>query len=124
MGDIARRQGQCDPSSDPLPPNDRLRDGPRRRIPSMTKSAAVLVALLIAAALRPGPAGAQGFATVDNPTIEGAHDLILIPNDWNGSLFIYAHGYSADERLLEPFPSDITLANFSTKLPLLFQATV
>src|SRR5437867_1063805 len=89
---------------------------------SMKKSAGVLAMLALAAIIRPGSAAAQ--FTVDNPTIEGAHGLILIPQNWNGSLFIYAHGYSADERLLQPFPSDITLANFTTKLPLLFQATV
>jgi Tannase-like family of unknown function (DUF6351) len=88
----------------------------------MTKSAGLIATLLLAVIIRPGPAAAQ--FTVDNPTIEGAHDLILIPQNWNGSLFIYAHGYSADERLLQPFPSDITIANFTMKLPFLFQATV
>lgn len=64
------------------------------------------------------------WRTVDTPTIKGAYDLIVIPENWNGGLFIYAHGYSADARLLKPFPADLSLANFTSKLDLLFQATV
>jgi len=38
------------------------------------------------------PAAALTFKTVDTFTVKGAHGLILIPDDWNGGLFIYAHG--------------------------------
>jgi pimeloyl-ACP methyl ester carboxylesterase len=69
------------------------------------------------------PASAQ-WATVDTFTIKGAHGLIIIPENWNGGLFIYAHGYSADERILQPFPPDLTPANATSKLNLLFQAVV
>ena len=41
--------------------------------------------------------------TVETFTLHGAHGIVMIPDDWNGGLFIYAHGYSADERLLQPF---------------------
>ncbi len=79
--------------------------GPRR----------LALALVFAALVRPAPGGAQGLKT-DTPTIKGAHGLILIPQNWNGSLFIYAHGYSADERLLQPPDPN--------KLPLLLAATI
>ena len=62
------------------------------------------------------PAAALTFKTVDTFTVKGAHGLILIPDDWNGGLFIYAHGYTADARFLKPFPADLTLANIGTKL--------
>jgi pimeloyl-ACP methyl ester carboxylesterase len=84
-----------------------------------TRLAVVLVLLLATTA----PAGAQ-WKTVDTPTLKGAYGLVVIPDNWNGSLFIYAHGYSADERLLQPFPPDLSLANFTGKLNLLFQASV
>jgi len=47
---------------------------------------------------------------------------MIIPENWNGSLFIYAHGYSADARLLKPFPPDITAANIGGKVDFLFLA--
>jgi hypothetical protein len=71
----------------------------------------------------PCMAAAQ-FRTVETVEIGGAYDLIAIPADWNGSLFIYAHGYTADERFLAPLPDDLTLGNFTEKLPLLLQASV
>lgn len=81
--------------------------------------------LLLAALLAPRLVGAQGFETVEAVTIKGAHGLIIVPENWNGSLFVYAHGYSADERLLQPFPSgDLTLGDLLGQLPLLFQAVV
>lgn len=79
--------------------------------------------LVLAAVLAPRIAAAQ-FQTVESVTIKGAYGLIIIPEDWNGSLFIYAHGYSADNRLLQPFPTDDTFGGLLQKLPLLFQATV
>src|SRR5262245_5590195 len=82
-----------------------------------------LLALVLLALTTASPAAAQ-WATVDTFTIKGAHGLIIVPENWNGSLFIYAHGYSADERILEPFPADLTPANFGSKLNVLFQATV
>jgi len=84
----------------------------------------ILLAVLLAATLGiAAPARAQ-WKTVDTPTIKGAYGLVVIPEDWNGSLFIYAHGYSADERLLRPFPSDVSPANFTARLDTLFQASV
>jgi pimeloyl-ACP methyl ester carboxylesterase len=78
--------------------------------------ALVLVALA-------GPAAAA-WETVDTFTQKGAHGVIVIPDDWNGGLFIYAHGYSADRRLLEPFPDDLSDANFLQKLDPLLQASM
>jgi hypothetical protein len=45
--------------------------------------------------------------TIENVTIKGSHARITVPEDWNGSLFIYAHGYTADERIVRPIPDDI-----------------
>jgi hypothetical protein len=70
----------------------------------------------------PGPVRAQW--TIEPVEIKGAYGLIIVPENWNGGLFIYAHGYSADQRLVAPFPSDLTAGNFLSKVNLLFQATV
>jgi hypothetical protein len=43
-------------------------------------------------------------ATVERIEIKGAHALVTIPDDWNGSLFLYAHGYTSDERIVAPIP--------------------
>jgi hypothetical protein len=93
------------------------------RRPERTTGALVAV-LALWALLFPRALRAQGFETVEATTIKGAHALIIVPKNWNGSLFIYAHGYTADERLLQPFPDDVSVANFTQKLPLLFQAVV
>jgi pimeloyl-ACP methyl ester carboxylesterase len=42
--------------------------------------------------------------TVEHVEIKGAHALITVPRDWNGSVFLYAHGYTADKRILRPIP--------------------
>src|SRR5262249_2021366 len=86
-----------------------------RRI-AVIGSRRLALALGFAAIALVAPAAAQGLKTVDTPTIKGAHGLILIPQNWNGSLFIYAHGYSADERLLQPLDAN--------HLPFLFAATL
>jgi pimeloyl-ACP methyl ester carboxylesterase len=67
---------------------------------------AVLTLVLSLAA----PAAAQ-FQTVDTFQIKGAYGMIIVPKNWNGSLFIYAHGYSADKRLVAPLPKDPTQGN-------------
>jgi hypothetical protein len=82
-----------------------------------------MLPLLLATLLAPRFASAQ-FRTVEAPTIKGAYGLIMIPENWNGSLFIYAHGYSADERLTKPFPTDTTLGGLLGKLDTLFAASV
>ena len=86
------------------------------------------LAVLLLVLVTTVPAAAQ-FQTVEPVTIKGAYGLIVIPDNWNGSLFIYAHGYSADNRLLQPFPSDLTPADFLTLDPggrvnLLFRAAI
>lgn len=43
-------------------------------------------------------------ATIERIELKGAHALVVIPDDWNGSLFLYAHGYTADGRILAPIP--------------------
>ncbi len=63
-----------------------------------------LAAAVVAFALLSGSAAAQN--TVERVAIKGAQDMIVVPKDWNGGLFIYAHGYSADKRLLAPLPAD------------------
>lgn len=69
------------------------------------------------------PAQAQ-FNSVETLNLKGAYGVIAIPENWNGSLFIYAHGYTADKRFLTPIPPDLTQANFITKLPMLLQASM
>ena len=49
-----------------------------------------IVIVLLAAAV---PARAQ-WKSVEPVEIKGAYGLIIVPENWNGSLFIYAHGYS------------------------------
>lgn len=82
--------------------------------------ARLVLALLAALAAAP-PAAAQ-WQTVDTFTIKGAPGVIIIPEGWNGSLFIYAHGYAVDERLYGPFPDDLSPANFLQRLNILYQA--
>jgi hypothetical protein len=79
-----------------------------------------IVIILIAVAV---PARAQ-WKTVEPVEIKGAYGLIIVPENWNGSLFIYAHGYSADQRLITPFPADLTIGNFLGTVNMLFQATL
>ena len=72
---------------------------------------ALLVSLLLAT-----PAAALTFRAVEPFSVEGAQDLIIVPEPWNGGLFIYAHGYTADQRTIVPYPADITPGNLATKL--------
>jgi pimeloyl-ACP methyl ester carboxylesterase len=69
------------------------------------------------------PAVAQ-WERVETVELKGAYGLVIVPDNWNGSLFIYAHGYSADSRLIQPFPQDLGPANFLEKTNTLFQATL
>lgn len=49
--------------------------------------------------------------TVERMTLKGAPGLIVLPEGWDpatGSLVIYAHGYSADRRLLDDPFADLT----------------
>ena len=34
--------------------------------------------------------------TLERVHLKGAYAQIIVPEPWNGGLFIYAHGYSAD----------------------------
>src|SRR5690349_3564383 len=67
-----------------------------------------LLATILAVGLLGGTAHAR---TVEHVTIKGAQDEILIPDNWNGSVFLYAHGYTADKRILEPIPDDLSQVN-------------
>jgi hypothetical protein len=80
---------------------------------------AIAVALLLFAA----PARAQ-WKSVEAVEIKGAYGLIIVPENWNGGLFIYAHGYSADQRIIAPFPSDLTPGNVLNEVGTLFQASI
>ncbi len=67
-----------------------------------------IVALLLVLAAR--HVLAQG-RIVDTPELKGAYGLIVIPEGWQpetGGLFLYAHGYTADRRLLRPFKADLS----------------
>ena len=75
-----------------------------------------LAAAVLAVALRAGVATAQSFTAVDAFEANGAFGLIIVPAGWNGSLFVYAHGYAADASAIQPYPADITPANLGTKL--------
>jgi len=67
-----------------------------------------LLATILAVGLLGGTAHAR---TVEHVTIKGAQDEIIIPDNWNGSVFLYAHGYTADKRILEPIPDDLSQVN-------------
>ena len=73
-----------------------------------------LVALVVASLS--APAAALTFRAVEPLAIDGAYSLIIVPEPWNGGLFIYAHGYTPDQRSIVPYPADITPANIGTKL--------
>src|SRR5919198_4150156 len=62
------------------------------------------------------PAAALTFRAVEPFAEDGAYSLIIVPEPWNGGLFIYAHGYTPDQRTIVPYPADITPANLGTKL--------
>ncbi len=66
--------------------------------------AAVLLALVVVAA----PCGA---ATDEHVTIKGAGARIVVPDDWNGGLFVYAHGYTGNDRIVGPIPERIADAD-------------
>jgi pimeloyl-ACP methyl ester carboxylesterase len=70
-----------------------------------------------------GPVAAQ-WRSVETVEIKGAYGLIVVPENWNGGLFIYAHGYTADHRVIAPFPTDLTPGNFLSRVSQLFQATL
>ena len=78
---------------------------------SLVRPLALLTPLVLAA-----PAAALTFRAVEPFSVKGAYDLIIVPEPWNGGLFIYAHGYTADQRSIVPYPRDITPANIGTKL--------
>jgi hypothetical protein len=82
-----------------------------KRLVAATSTLLVLTWLAFAPA-----ASAKGYQTVDAFQESGAYSLIIIPEGWNGSLFLYAHGYSPDARTLVPYPSDITPDNVGQKL--------
>jgi hypothetical protein len=73
------------------------------------------LALVLSLALA-APAAALTFRAVEPFAVEGAQDLIIVPEPWNGGLVVYAHGYTADPRTIVPYPADITPTNFGTKL--------
>src|SRR4029450_63917 len=92
-----------------------LRRAAPRGAPRMRVGLAVAMVVL---ALLSGSAAAQ--STVQRVTIKGAHGVIIMPKDWNGGLFLYAHGYTADKRILVPIPDDLTTANLLLIPGLLF----
>ena len=67
-----------------------------------------LVLAVVATVIAGRPADAR---TVEVFSIKGAQNAIIMPDQWNGDLFIYAHGYSADKRILAPIPADLVGAN-------------
>jgi hypothetical protein len=71
--------------------------------------ATALVVLLVDLLLLARPGGAQN--TIEPVNIKGAYGAIVMPKDWDGRLFVYAHGYSADKRLLAPIPTNPFEAN-------------
>ena len=74
-----------------------------------------------ATVLVPSEASAQG--SVEVVDIRKARSLIVIPDDWNGSSFVYAHGYSADSTAIQ-IPDDLTIDDYRGRLPLLLTAAV
>ena len=47
-------------------------------------------------------AHALTFRAVEPFTVEGAFDLIIVPEPWNGGFFVYAHGYTPDPKSVVP----------------------
>jgi len=76
--------------------------------PRARPSTCALVAAVVAIALAGRRADAR---TVEVFSIKGAQNAIIMPDQWNGDLFIYAHGYSADKRILAPIPPDLVGAD-------------
>jgi hypothetical protein len=71
--------------------------------------AVVLLALvLLALVFVVAPCGA---ATVEDVTIKGAGARIVVPDGWNGGLFIYAHGYTGNDHIVGPIPEQIADAD-------------
>ncbi len=68
------------------------------------------IRLVTALVLLISVAGVQA-QTMERVTIKGAYGIISIPKDWNGSLILYAHGYTADKSILQPIPGNLTQAN-------------
>jgi pimeloyl-ACP methyl ester carboxylesterase len=83
-----------------------------------------LVTLLLGVLLATVRPAAAQWETVETFTLKGAHGVIVVPENWNGGLFVYAHGYSADSRIIEPFPDDLSPSNFTTRINVLYQAAV
>src|SRR5258706_4042948 len=88
----------------------------------MSRRMRILVTALALAAALTAPARADW--NIESVDIKGAYGMIIVPENWNGGLFIYAHGYSADQRLVAPFPTDLNPGNFLSKVNTLFQATI
>lgn len=80
-------------------------------------SARVVRALALAALLATTPA----TAGVEHVVIKGAYAKIQVPDDWNGSLFIYAHGYTSDGRIVGPIADDLAQVNLVLYPGLLFE---
>ena len=77
------------------------------------RSALFAIALLLLP--HPGTVHAQTSETFE---IDGAYGWISVPANWNGSLFIYAHGYTADQRLIGPIdPAQLPFLLAATILP-------
>src|SRR5204862_7994269 len=68
---------------------------------------AMRIRLLVALVLLAVSAGVAGARTVESVSIKGAYGVIVVPDDWNGGLFLYAHGYSADKTILRPIPESL-----------------
>jgi hypothetical protein len=81
-------------------------------------TAARLVGVVAFAALLVATPGA---ASVEHVVVKGAYAEIVVPDDWNGSLFLYAHGYTSDERILGPISDDLAQVNLVLYPGLLFE---
>src|SRR5262249_34081298 len=61
-----------------------------------TMRSLALVGLVLATLA--SPAAALTFHAVEPFSEKGAFNLIIVPEPWNGSFIVYAHGYTADQR--------------------------
>ena len=61
-------------------------------VPGMRLSLIALLTVLMAALLT-APATADTEPTVHEGTIDGANYLVKVPDDWNGTLVLFSHGY-------------------------------
>lgn len=76
----------------------------------MRLSLTALLAMLMTALLT-APATADTEPTVHEGTIDGSQYLVKVPDDWNGTLVLFSHGYYPDFIEFPPMPIALSTAD-------------